>query len=80
MCSFVRARMALCASRSLARLRASWAVVRVETLRVPFESASARESQEEEGGWFCRLFMKFTFSLTAAAAAGAGATAALGWL
>lgn len=35
MCSLVRARMARWASRSFARFRASWAGVRVETLRVP---------------------------------------------
>jgi len=35
MCSFVRARMALWASRSLARFRASCAGVSVETLLVP---------------------------------------------
>lgn len=35
MWSFVRARMARCASLSLARLRASCAGVRLETLRVP---------------------------------------------
>lgn len=35
MCSLVRARIARCASLSLARFRASCAGVRVETLRVP---------------------------------------------
>ena len=35
MCSFVRARMARWASRSLARFRASWEGVRVDTLLVP---------------------------------------------
>lgn len=41
MCSFVLARMARCASRSLARLRASCEGVRLDTLLVPVRLSAA---------------------------------------
>lgn len=40
--------MALCASRSLARLRASCEGVRVETLRVPFRLVALAGSAEDD--------------------------------
>lgn len=48
MCSLVRARIARCASLSLARFRASCAGVKVETLRVPLRLDTLAWSADDD--------------------------------